>query len=68
MTWSVGDVHHTVDSRANYSGSAFTIVDERNNPLVTFGYLGRTEADDARKLIIKALENAKYVAGPLDLL
>jgi hypothetical protein len=60
MVWQVGPVQ---DFQAHFSGSGFSIRDETGRPMLTLGYLSRVEANAARDLIVKALENAKYV-GP----
>ena len=62
MDWSVGQVQSPWDSHYD-SGSGFSIL-KAGKPVLTLGYSTTAEANDARDLIIRALENAKFVAAP----
>ena len=64
MDWNVGPVQHTADSRSDYSGSGFNILGKGGRPLLTLGYLSKEEALAARDLIVRALQNAKFVGAP----
>ena len=43
MDWNVGPVQHTADSRSDYSGSGFNILGKWGRPLLTLGYLSRSD-------------------------
>ena len=63
MDWSVGQVQSPWDSHSNDSGSGFSIL-KAGKPVLTLGYSTTAEANDARDLIIRALENARFVVAP----
>ena len=60
-TWKVGEVQSTKDGQSSYSGSGFVIQNEYGRPLLTLAYVNSAAAEAARKLIIQALNEAKYV-------
>jgi hypothetical protein len=63
MAWQAGPVQDTQDSRGNFAGSGFNIVDATTmRPVVTFGFLKSVEAEKARKLIADALKAAVLVS------
>jgi hypothetical protein len=63
MDWSVGQVRSPWDSHSSDSGSGFSIL-KTGKPVLTLGYSTTAEANDARDLIIRALENARFVVAP----
>jgi hypothetical protein len=63
MDWSVGQVQSPWDSHSSDSGSGFSIL-KAGKPVLTLGYSTTAEANDARDLIIRALENARFVIAP----
>jgi hypothetical protein len=42
-------------------GYGFNMINEKHQPLVTFEYASRIEAEYARTLLAKALENARHL-------
>jgi hypothetical protein len=64
MAWQVSPVQDTQDSRGNFAGSGFNIVDATTmRPVVTFGFLKPAEAEKARKLIADAPKDAVLVSA-----
>ena len=61
MAWTVGKVQDTMDSRRDFAGSGFSILDEHHRPIATFGYLTNSEASRASELMREAIKNAKVI-------
>ena len=61
--WSVGQVQSIQDGIGEFSGSGFTILDEKKRPLIAFGYGNCEEAEEAAKYVKAALSKACFVGG-----
>jgi hypothetical protein len=61
MPARVGQVQNTADAQGTFAGSGFVVYADDGRPCVTFGYLTHAEANEARSLVEKALQNAKLV-------
>ena len=63
MTYQLSEVQATQDSRGAFEGVGFNILNERGEPIVTFGYLDPIDAAGARGLIEKAIVDAVLITG-----
>ena len=64
MDWRVGEVEQALDTGAMPSAWGFEIMDKEHRALLMFTYASEIEAVIARRLIVIALEKAKFVGAP----
>jgi len=62
-TWTVGDVQDT--SFGFESGKGFNVGKVGRGPVLTLVYANQADADEARKFVKAAIDNAVYVGTPL---
>ena len=63
MKYRLSQVQSTRDDRLAFAGVGFSVVNERDAPIVTFGYLNQAKATSARGLIEKAIVDAALIAA-----
>ncbi len=63
MKYRLSQVQSARDDRVGLVGVAFDIVNERGEPIVTFGFLDQRKATNARALIEKAIMDAALIAA-----
>ncbi len=63
MKYRLSQIQPTEDFRVPFVGIGFSIVDDHDAPIVTFGYLDPTDAANGRALMEKAIQNAVLITS-----
>jgi hypothetical protein len=62
--YRLGEVQSTMDSRRNFIGFGFNVLNELGAPIVTFAYVDKTDAAKAREQVKQTIANVTLIVAP----